>query len=100
MKVRCPHCQETFEADQQQEVLLTYAIGKGQRLVMLDCPACYWNVPINPGHLLSHEAQKDEPSENAGAEPVPCPQCADGIMCYVEDGKEKFWGCGECGYVE
>lgn len=99
MNVRCPHCQEIFEADQQQAKLLTYAIGKGQRLVMLDCPECYWNVPVNPGDLLSHEPQKDEPSEHTNAKPVKCPQCAEGVMCYVNDGNEEFWGCGECGHA-
>lgn len=66
---------------------MTYAIGKGQRLVMLECPECYWSVPINPNHLPSHEAQKDEPSENPVAEPVKYPEYADGIMSYVNDGQ-------------
>lgn len=99
MRVRCPHCQEIFEADPQQAKLLTYAIEKGQTLVMLDCPACYWHIPINPADLLSHEPQKDEPSEKPTAEPIKCPECSEGIMCYINDGHEKFWGCGECGYV-
>ena len=100
MRVRCPHCQEIFEADKQQTELLNYAIGKGQRLVMLDCPACYWNVPVNPGNLLSREPQKDEASENDNTEPVKCPECADGILCDVDNGHEKFRGCGACGYTE
>lgn len=100
MNVRCPHCQKIFEANQQQEHLLTYAIGKGQRLVMLECPECYWDVPLNPGDLLSHEPQKDEASEKKTiAGTVNCPKCADGIMSYINDGNEEFWGCGECGYT-
>lgn len=98
MKIRCTSCQEIFETDENQEKFMTYAIGKGQKLAMLDCPLCYRSVPIDPAHLLSH--QPPQTTKKGKEKPVQCPECADGVLSYIDDpGEENFWGCGECGHV-
>ena len=99
MKIRCPNCQKIFDANSQQENLLDYAIKNNQHLVMLECPTCFQSVPINPNNLLSKEAQKDDNKENENSQSIECPVCHEGIVSYITNGNEKFWGCGECGNV-
>ena len=99
MKIRCPNCQEIFDADSQQESMIDTAIKNNQRLVFIECPECYKDIPINPKDLLSNEPQKDEDKKNKSYELIECPICHEGVVCYVDDGDKKFWGCGECGNV-
>ena len=94
MKIKCPKCQKFFEANSQQKTLIDRAIDKNMKLLFVECPECCRNVPINPSDLLSTEPQKDEDIEQ-----FECPICHEGIVCYVSDDDEKFWGCGECGNV-
>lgn len=98
MKVRCPNCQKIFLATEEQEKLLTTGTENKQRLVMLECPECYKD-PIDPANLLSHDAQRDEKNINDSEEPIECPICHGGIVSYIDNGDEKFWGCGECGSI-
>jgi ribosomal protein S27AE len=98
MKIKCPNCRNTFNADSQQEQLVNMAIKKKQRLLFIECPECYKDVPINPNDLLPKEYQKDEDLKNHTAENIQCPICG-GIVSYVDNGDEKFWGCGECGNI-
>ncbi len=99
MNIRCPNCKRIFVADLQQKSLIESAIKKNMRLVFVKCPECYRHVPINPKDLLSREPQRDEGRENTNAEVIECPICHDGIVSYIDDGEEKFWGCGECGNI-
>lgn len=99
MEIRCPNCQKIFEADSQQKLLVDTAKKNNQRLVFIECPECFKDVPINPSDLLSKEAQKDENKKNKNSKSIECPICHEGIVSYIDDGDEKFWGCGECGNV-
>lgn len=99
MEIRCPNCQKIFKADFQQELLVSAAIKKNQRLIFIKCPECFKTVPINPKNLFSKYPPKDSDTKNLDAEPIKCPICQDGIISYIDDGDEKFWGCGECGNV-
>ncbi|MDM1368889.1 hypothetical protein [Myroides marinus] len=96
MNVRCPNCQVVFKTSQEKTTLLNYAIQKGQKLVMLECPECFKVVPINPSALLAKVSQKDNDTKQQ-YDGIDCPICLDGIVSYVDDNKEVFWGCGECG---
>jgi uncharacterized C2H2 Zn-finger protein len=97
MEIRCPNCKNIFEANSQQEVLLSNAIKNNQRLLIIECSECYKDVPIDPCNLLSEEPQKDEDKKNGIVEEISCPVCSAGIVSYIDE--EKFWGCGECGSV-
>lgn len=99
MEIRCPGCLGNFKANHDQELFITEAIQKGQRLIMTDCPKCYKHIPVNPADLLSMESQKDEDQKSSQSVIINCPVCSDGIVNYIDDGNEKFWGCGECGTV-
>lgn len=99
MEVKCPNCQKTFTANVEQEALLDGAINRGQRLVIIECPQCYKDVPIDPANLMSGEPQKDQDTKTNVKENIECPICHEGVIAYVENGDENFWGCGECGNV-
>jgi DNA-directed RNA polymerase subunit M/transcription elongation factor TFIIS len=99
MNVRCPKCHKVFEANKAQKKLIDNAKSKGQRLVMLACSECFKDIPINPEDLLSFESQKDKPVQGIKYQGETCPICKEDIISYVDDGDEKFWGCGECGNV-
>ena len=99
MKIRCPNCQEIFEASSQQQSLIDKAIKNSQRLLFVECPECYKDVPLNPKDLLSTEPQTDEGRKCKSTKLIECPICHEGIVSYVADKDEKFWGCGECGNV-
>lgn len=60
---------------------------------MLECPKCYKSVPINPSDLLMSIPQTNK------QEIIKCPICNDGVVSYVNNGSEHFWGCGECGNI-
>lgn len=60
MEIRCPNYQEIFEADSQQEPIIDTAIKNNQRLVFIESPECYKDIPTNPKDLLSKDPQKDE----------------------------------------
>jgi len=74
------------------------AINRNQRLLFIECPECYKDIPINPNDLLSKEHQKDEDKKNGTTENIQCPICGE-IVSYIDNKEEKFWGCGECGNV-
>jgi uncharacterized Zn finger protein len=95
MQIRCPNCKIIFDADKQQQQLLDQAIESKQRLIIIECPNCYKDVPIDPGNLLSFDSQKDEQPQDQ----IPCPICKEGLVAYIDNGIDKFWGCGECGTV-
>lgn len=99
MIVRCPNCQKTFNANYEQKSLVESAIKKNMRLVFIKCPECYQNVPINPSDLLSKVPQKDADKKDNNQEVIECPICHDGVVCYIDDKDEQFWGCGECGNI-
>jgi rubrerythrin len=99
MKIRCPNCQEIFEADSRQESLINTVVKNNQKLVFIECSVCYKDVPINPNNLLSKEPQKDENMKGENTEMIECPICQEGVVGYIDNGDEKFWGCGECGNV-
>ena len=99
MEIRCPNCQKIFAPKSEVESLVVDAINKGQRLLIIECPECYKDVPIDPTNLMSKESQKDEVLKKQTAENIQCPICDEGIVTYIENGEEKFWGCGECGNV-
>ncbi|MHC5311009.1 hypothetical protein ACYSNM_13275 [Myroides sp. LJL116] len=99
MNVRCPNCQVVFKTSPEKTELLNYAIQKGQKLVMLECPECFKEVPINPDNLLAKVSQKDNDIKEK-YDGIDCPICLVGIVSYIDNNKEKaFWGCGECGTV-
>ncbi len=60
---------------------------------MTDCSICYNSIPVVPTGLMA--ATKETKSEVA----IKCPICGDGIVSYIDDESEKFWGCGECGNI-
>ena len=99
MEIRCPSCQDVFEADSQQKKLVNAVLEKNQRLVFVECPKCYKDVPINPKDLLSREPQKDESKKDKSFEQIKCPICHEGLVCHVANKDGEFWGCGECGNV-
>jgi DNA-directed RNA polymerase subunit M/transcription elongation factor TFIIS len=99
VEIRCPNCQEFFEANSHQKSLVDKAIKKNMGLLFVECPKCYKDVPIDPQNLLSKEPQKDENQKNKSAEMIECPICHEGAVSYIDDGDERFWGCGECGNV-
>ena len=99
MIIRCPNCQKTFNANYEQKSLVESAIKKNMRLVFIKCPECYQNVPINPSDLLSKVPQKDADKKDNNQKVIECPICHDGVVCYIDDKDEQFWGCGECGTI-
>ena len=99
MKIRCHNCQKVVEVDSKQESLINTAITNEQELVFIECPECYKDIPINSTDLLSINPQKDADKKNKNIETIKCPVCQEGIVSYIDDGEEKFWGCGECGNV-
>ena len=98
MKVRCPNCKEIFIADNRDQKLLTTAIQKGQQLLIIECSKCYKDVPINPMDLMTVKSQIGN-SIKEKYDGQNCPICSDGIISFIENKDEKFWGCGECGNV-
>ena len=92
MIIRCPNCQKTFNANYEQKSLVESAIKKNMRLVFIKCPECYQNVPINPSDLLSKVPQKDADKKDNNQEVIECPICHDGVVCYIDDKDEQFWG--------
>jgi len=98
MKVRCPNCKEIFRQTMVRKNQLENAIKKNQRLLMIECSECYKDVPINPMDLMSYEPQKDKPTKDE-FDSKNCPICKDGIISFIDNEEEKFWGCGNCGNV-
>ncbi len=94
MKIKCQKCQSIFEADKKQSKLLNHAISNGGKLIFIECPICYKGSCIDPFDLLDEKQKINQTSEI-----IECPICKDGIISYVDDGTERFWGCGECGNV-
>jgi len=92
MEIKCPSCSSVFQPNKEDEKRVLEAVARGQKLLMSDCPVCYKSIPINPTDLMFVEEQKKEIT-------MACPVCSDGIVSYIDDGTEKFWGCGECGNV-
>lgn len=92
MKIKCPSCSKIFEPGENDESRINKAIGQNQKLVMMDCPICYKYIPIHPDDLMLLHESRDEPV-------IDCPLCSEGIVSFVEDETETFWGCGECGNV-
>ena len=87
MEIKCSKCQRYFQPDSKEEKRIEEAVKKGQRLVMTGCTLCGRSVPVT----LAGDAEEEKP--------VKCPICNDGLVSYVDDGDEKFRGCGECGRV-
>lgn len=95
MKVKCQKCQEVFDTDEKQSRILEDAILKNKKkLIFLECPICCKDSYVDPFNLLNEQDEKKITDEV-----IECPICHDGIISYIDDGKEKFWGCGECGNV-
>ena len=92
MEIQCPKCLKLFKPNKQEEKRILGAVERKQNLIMTDCTLCYKSVPINSYNLTDTIELRNEPVIN-------CPICKDGIVSYINDGKEKFWGCGECGNV-
>ena len=92
MDIKCPSCLSIFRPKELEKSRINNAIEKGQKLLMMDCPVCYKSIPINPTGLI---AVREKDVEEA----IECPICNDGIISYIDDGMEVFWGCGECGNV-
>ena len=92
MNIKCPKCLKIFQPEKKDEKLLIDAINKKQSLFMMKCPFCYKSIPINPCDLMSAQERIDE-------EVIECPICKEGIISYIDDDTEQFWGCGECGNV-
>jgi len=92
VEIKCPNCLNIIQPNEGDEKRISRAIERNQKLVMMDCPLCYKSIPIHPNDLMLLQESCDEHIIN-------CPVCCDGIVSYVEDETEKFWGCGECGNV-
>lgn len=92
MNIKCPSCAAIFQANAQEQERINNAIAKGQKLLMMDCSVCYKSIPIKPTDLLATQEKKEETT-------IKCPICKDGLVSFVDDGVEKFWGCGECGSI-
>jgi ribosomal protein S27AE len=75
------------------------AINNNQRLLFIECPDCYKDIPIELNNLLLKDTQKDEDHKNENTEIIECPICREGVISYLDDGDERFWGCGECGNI-
>ncbi|MDA3616604.1 hypothetical protein [Polluticaenibacter yanchengensis] len=82
-----------FIADSSDQKLLTIAIQKGQQLLFIECSKCYKDVPINPIDLMLVQSQiyNSTKEEYDGQN---CTICSDGIISFIENKDEKFWGCG------
>lgn len=95
MNVKCPKCQKIFETNTRQEQILNQAISKNMSLIMIKCPECRVNVPINPKESLSIIPSKNENNTSI----FECPICG-GIVSFIEnDADGSFYGCGECGSI-
>ena len=92
MYVKCPNCLEIFQPIKKDEKILKEAIVKRQKLLIIECTKCYKDVLINPIALLDIQNLNKEKN-------IQCPICKEGIVSYIDDEDECFWGCGECGNV-
>ncbi|MGY2398391.1 hypothetical protein [Pseudomonas sp. SDO5271_S396] len=89
---RCQVCDKTFELDAHQQKLIAPMVAKGQRFIMIECPACGSST-----QYIKAEA----PVENHHfAQNYRCPitQCA-GWVDLIDENTRPFWGCGECGSI-
>jgi len=88
MKITCTNCGKAFEASAKQQKLIDAIKAKGGKLVMVECPHCYFDF----GAVLD---KVDEPED----EPYRCPVSGcTGWVSFVEmKGRAPFHGCGECG---
>ena len=93
MNVKCPNCLKIFQPNIKDEKFIKESIAKKQELCMIECTKCYQDVPIAPNNLLSIQGTDDN------KEIIQCPICKGGIVSYIDDVDEQFWGCGECGNV-
>ena len=92
MEIKCPSCLCVFQPNSEDEKRVIRATERKQKLLALDCSICYKSIFINPTDLMFVQKKEEETT-------IKCPICRDGIVSYIDDDTEKFWGCGECGNV-
>jgi uncharacterized Zn finger protein len=89
MQVNCNICKHVFRPSDEQNAFIDRSRGKGMKFVMLKCPNCG-----------SHSSVSivEEPPEPEVTYRCPVAGCW-GWVSEVDDGGDKFWGCGECGSI-
>ena len=94
MEIKCPNCFEIFVPNKKEEQKISNAIKKDQKFFITECIKCYQDIEINPCDLLNINTPNEEKI-------IYCPICNDeiGVVCYVKDETEEFYGCGECGNI-
>jgi len=91
MKLICTHCKQEFQVSPGKQKIYDEAKASGDLFVMLACEVCDrgFSIPLRP---------LDPPPE--GEENFRCPESrCTGIVSFIKDEDDDFWGCGECGSV-
>jgi uncharacterized Zn finger protein len=92
MEIKCFNCSKIFIPSKAEKIKISEAIKKEQKLFMAECTMCYQVVPINPCNLLQLIDKEEE-------EIIQCPICKDGLISFIKNETEEFYGCGECGNI-
>lgn len=89
---RCQVCEKTFELDAQQQKFVVSLVAKGQKFIMIECPAC--------GSSTQYVNAMETVKEQDQTESYRCPitQCT-GWVNLIDEKARPFWGCGDSGSV-
>ncbi len=90
--IPCKLCKLSFEASDNQQKFILESREKKMNFIMLNCSNCKWHTDYNPTSELITFSDK----EIHWRTPV---SRISGYVSYIENDEEKFYGCGESGFI-
>ena len=90
--ITCKQCASSFQATDEQQAFILASRRKGMRFIMLRCANCAHYTDFDP-----FEGGADGVGESISwRTPV---SKINGYVSLVEDGANRFYGCGESGFI-